>query len=108
MAPDVVVVGAGAEVVAGLVVVAGADVGGTDAGEVAGGGVPDAVAGKLGTVTYGFECTHKNKYSTEKLITHLSTGVEGRSWDSVVVRRLGLVAVDVDGHWDWISVIFRF
>ena len=92
---------------AGLVVVAGADDGGTGA-EDAGGGVPDAVAGKLGTVTYGFECTHKNKYSTEKLITHLSTGVEGRSWDSVVVRRLGLVAVDVDGHWDWISVIFRF
>ncbi len=101
--------GAGAEVVAGLVVVAGADVGGTGAEEDAGGGVPDAVAGKLGTVTYRFKCTHKTKYSREKLMmTHLGTGVEGRSRDSVVVRRLGLVAVDVDGHWNRNSVTSSF
>lgn len=91
------VVGTGAMVVAGFVVVAGAVVGEPGA-EDAGGGDPDAVAGKLGTVTYRFDRTHENNYLVKRLLAHLGTGVEGRSWDGVVVRGLGLVAVDVDGH----------
>lgn len=78
-------------------VVAGAVVGEPGA-EDAGGGDPDAVAGKLGTVTYRFDRTHENNYLVKRLLAHLGTGVEGRSWDGVVVRGLGLVAVDVDGH----------